>query len=103
MLMSDEVSSSDEDLPADDGQMTIHEGLERRRFQRPVLSPEMKAMASTRAKGICECSNQNCWHYHRCKSRGVAFLAKRSMSGAVSCSLFCRECARTAGGRGDRL
>jgi hypothetical protein len=78
-------------------------GPERRRKTRLELSEEMKAAARARAMGICECSSENCWHFRRCKARGVTFVAKRSATSVVSCSLFCRECARTAGGREARL
>lgn len=91
------------DPPVDDRRAKAREGPERRRKARPVLSDEMKAAARARARGICECSNPNCWHFHRCKAPGVAYLARRSATGAVSCVLFCRECARTSGGREDRL
>lgn len=79
------------------------EGPERRRAARIVLSDELKAAARLRAKGVCECSNQNCWHFRQCEAPGVAYMARRSLGGVVSCSLYCRECARTWGGRAGRL
>jgi len=91
------------DPPLPDRREKTREGRELRRAARPILSDEMKAAAHARAKGVCECSNQNCWHFHRCKAPGVAYLARRSATGVLSCVLFCRECARTAGGRGERL
>src|ERR1039457_3460349 len=91
------------DPAADDRRAKVREGHERRRKVRPVLSDEMKAAAHSRARGICECANQNCWHFHQCKAPGIAYLAKRSATGVVSCGLFCRECARTSGGREERL
>lgn len=91
------------DHPVEDRQAKAREGRERRRTARPVLSDEMKAAARSRARGTCECANQNCWHFHQCKAPGVTYLAKRSAAGVVSCVLFCRECARTTGGREERL
>ncbi len=91
------------DRPADDGRAESREGPERRRKVRPVFSDEKKAAARARARGICECSNENCWHFRRCKAPGVAYVAKRSATGVLSCVLFCRECARTSGGRVEFL
>lgn len=91
------------DPPDDHRRATARAGRERRRTLRSELSDEMKTAARSRSMGICECTNQNCWHFHRCKAPGVTYLAKRSDSGVVSCQFFCRECARTAGGRRDRL
>lgn len=88
---------------ADDRRAKAREGPERRRRPRPVLSDEMKTAARARARGTCECVSDNCWHFRRCKAPAVAFVAKRSATGVVSCVLFCRECARTAGGREERL
>jgi hypothetical protein len=101
--MTDSTSPDGVDPPLDGRRAKPREGRERRRTARPALSEEMKAAAHLRARGVCECSNQNCWHFRRCKAPGVAYLAQRSATGVVSCMLFCRECARTAGGRGDRL
>src|SRR5579863_7847596 len=99
--MTDSVMPKGGDL-ADDA---TYEGAERRRMRRPALTEAMKAAAFTRAKGICECTNQNCWHFRRCKAPGLTYLGKRSASGALSCSLYCRECARATGpdGSGERL
>jgi len=91
------------EAPADDRREQVREGSERRRKARPALSDEMKAAARLRSRGICECSNQNCWHFRQCKAPAVAFVDKRSGAGVLSCVLFCRECARTAGGRGQQL
>jgi hypothetical protein len=101
--MTDSMTPDGDDQPLDRRRAQPREGRERRRTARPVLTDEMKALAHSRSKGICECSNPNCWHFHRCKAPGVAYLAKRSGTGVLSCALFCRECARTAGGRGERL
>jgi hypothetical protein len=75
------------------------EGRERRRRARPVLSDEMKDAARLRSRGVCECSNPNCWHFRNCKAPSVAFVAKRTPAGVLSCIMLCRECARTAAGR----
>jgi hypothetical protein len=101
--MTDAISPDEIDPRTPDRREKSREGRERRRTARPILSEEMKATAHSRSKGICECANQNCWHFHRCKAPGVAYLARRSAAGVLSCMLFCRECARTAGGRGERL
>jgi hypothetical protein len=68
-----------------------------------MLSERMKAAARSRARGLCECSNRNCWHVRQCKSPGVAYIDRFSATGVVWCVLFCRECARTWAGRVDRL
>ena len=91
------------DPPLDDRRAKAREGRERRRTARPVMSDEMKAAARSRARGTCECSNQNCWHFHKCKAPAVAYVAKRSATRVVSCEFLCRECARTSGGRVGRL
>jgi hypothetical protein len=102
--MTRSMSHDGVDPPLDDRRVKNREGRERRRTARPNLSEEMKTAAHARARGVCECSNQNCWHFRRCKAPGVTYLAKRHpATGAVTCMLFCRECARTAGGRGVRL
>lgn len=101
--MSNSSPSDGVDPPVDDLRAKVREDRERRRAARPALRDEMKAAARSRSRGICECSNQNCWHFRQCKAPGVAYLAKRSAAGVVSCVLFCRECARTAGGREERL
>jgi hypothetical protein len=75
-------------------------GSERRRKARPELTDEMQTAARLRARGVCECTNQNCWHFRKCKAASVAFMAKRSV---LSCVLYCRECARTEGGREQQL
>lgn len=87
----------------DDRQKKGREGSERRRKPRHQLTDEMKTAARKRARGICECTSPNCWHFRQCKAPGVAFVAKRSSAGVASCVLFCRECARTSGGREERL
>ena len=81
----------------------LAEGPERRRKVRPELSEAMKAAARLRSRGVCECANPNCWHFHQCKAPAVAFVARRSPVGVLSGVLFCRECARTAGGSEGRL
>jgi hypothetical protein len=101
--MSNSSPPDDVDPPVEDRRAKARQGRERRRAARVVLSDEMKAAARSRARGTCECSNQNCWHFHQCKAPGVAYLAKRSATGVLSCVLFCRECARTSGGREERL
>lgn len=88
---------------SDDRRAKAREGPERRRKPRPELSDEMEAAARVRARGTCECSNENCWHFHRCKAPAVAYVGKRSATGVVSCVMYCRECARTAGGQEGRL
>ena len=102
-VMSDSPRRDGADPPVDDRRADTFERGERRRTARPALSDEAKAADSRALKGACECSNQNCWHFRRCKAPGVAYVAKRSASGALSCQLFCRECARTSGGRAERL
>ena len=87
------------DPTVNDRRTTIREGCERRRRTRPALSDELKAAAHLRSRGVCECANQNCWHFHQCKAPSVAFLAKRTSAGVLTCIMFCRECARTAAGR----
>lgn len=101
--MSNSSSPDGVDPAVEERRVRAREGRERRRAARSVLSDEMKSAARSRARGTCECSNQNCWHFHQCKAPGVAFLAKRSATGVVSCVLFCRDCARTSGGREGRL
>lgn len=91
------------DPSVNDRRAENREGRERRRKPRPELSDEMKATARLRSRGVCECSNQNCWHFHQCKAPAVAFMPRRSPTGVLSCLLFCRECATTAGGREGRL
>jgi hypothetical protein len=106
----DKIGGVTSSLPPDGADPTEHDreaktrqGPERRRTSRKVISDEMKAAARSRSRGTCECSNENCWHFRRCKAPGVAYLSKRSASGVAMCALFCRECARTAGGRQERL
>lgn len=101
--MGDPDPTEGADPHIEDRRAKPREGSERRRKERVALSEELKTAARLRARGICECSNQNCWHFRRCKAPGVAYMPKRSTSGALMCDLFCRECARTWGGRADRL
>jgi hypothetical protein len=93
------------DLPVDDRRVAHRRtrNSERRRVARSVISDELKAAARARSRGICECSNQNCWHFRKCKAPGVAYMTKRSAKGVISCVVFCRDCARTSGGRAERL
>jgi hypothetical protein len=88
-----------DDRATGDRRAQPREGSDRRRKARPVFSEEMKASARLRSRGGCECANQSCWHFHKCKARGVAYMARVTSVGVNSCALFCRDCARTAGGR----
>src|SRR5580698_9454119 len=97
--MSESPPSEDVDAEVSDRRENTREGRERRRKVRPELSEAMKAAAHLRSRGVCECANQNCWHFHQCKAPSVAFLAKRTPAGVLTCIMFCRECARTAAGR----
>jgi len=101
--MMDPVTPSGLDAAVDDRRAKPREGPDRRRTARPELSERMKAAARSRAGGICECSNRNCWHFRRCNTPGVAYLDRLSATGVVWCVLFCRECALTWVGRVNRL
>src|SRR5580692_5572464 len=101
--MSESPPSEEVDTAVSDRRENVREGPERRRKVRPELSEAMKAAARLRSRGVCECANPNCWHFHQCKAPAVAFVARRSPLGVLSGVLFCRECARTAGGSEGRL
>ena len=87
-----------------EGLLAERTGLERRRAPRPIFSDAAKTAARQRAGSKCECENPNCWHYKRCKASGVAYVLRRTTAeGEHLCSLFCRECAKTAARTGVRL
>jgi hypothetical protein len=62
-----------------------------------AISDEIKRQDRQRAGGICECTSKNCFHYARCKAKGVELHRRQRPCAGVADSaanvqFLCKTC-----------